>query len=125
MDIRILNEADASILEAFLAQHRDSSMFLRSNIRQSGIEFKPEPFHALHVAAIHNGRVTAVVAHAWNGMILVQAPPGILEELAREGVRVSGRAVTGLTGPLDQVKHARSALSLTSSAVAMESDEWL
>ena len=124
MDVRKLDEADAPVLEAFLAQHRDSSMFLRSNIRQSGVNFRTEPFHALHVGSFHNGLLTGVVAHAWNGMLLVQAPLGV-EELARECVRISGRTVTGLAGPLEQVKQARTALGLTSSPVAMESDEWL
>jgi GNAT superfamily N-acetyltransferase len=124
MNLRILDPADEPLLEAFLAAHRDTSMFLRSNIRRAGIAFRPEPFHAVYVGDFREGRLTGVVAHTWNGMILMQA----LEdagELARECVRVSGRSVTGLIGPLDQVKQARAALGLTSSPAAMESDEWL
>ena len=57
-------------------------------------------------------------------MILVQAAeaPG---ELAQECVKLSARDVTGLTGPLEQVKRVRKALGLLSTPVTMESDEWL
>jgi len=49
-------------------------MFLRSNIRRSGLTFRPEPFHADYVGAIRDGRIIGIVAHAWSGVILVQAP---------------------------------------------------
>jgi len=93
-------------MEAFLAAYRDSSMFLRSNIRHSGLTYRPKPFHAVYVGVFREERLTGVVAQAWNGMILMQAPDGI-NELVCECVRLSGRPVTGLTGPLEQVKLAQ------------------
>src|SRR5439155_18106750 len=45
--------------------------------------------------------------------------------LARECVKLSGRRVTGLTGPLDQVERARAALGLMSSSETLDSAEWL
>jgi RimJ/RimL family protein N-acetyltransferase len=124
MNVRLLAAGDEPILEAFLVKHRDTSMFLRSNIRRCGLNFRPEPFHATYVGAVRDGRVNGVVAHAWNGMILVQAPENT-EELALECEKRSGRRVTGLTGPLEQVKRTRVALGLTSSPATIESDEWL
>jgi predicted GNAT family acetyltransferase len=124
MNFRLLNAADETLLETFLADHRDTSMFLRSNIRRAGLTFQPEAFHATYVGAIRDGRITGVVAHSWNGMILVQAPEAT-GELAQECVKLSARHVTGLTGPLEQVNRVRFALNLTSTPVAMESDEWL
>ena len=124
MNFRLLNPEDESLLESFLANHRDTSMFLRSNIRRAGLMFRPEAFHGTYVAAIRDGRITGCVAHAWNGMILVQAPEATAE-LARECVQLSARLVTGITGPLEQVNRVRSALGLTSIPVTMESEEWL
>ena len=74
MDLRILDRSDQSLLEAFLVQHRDSSMFLRANARRVGLVYRPEPLHATNVAAIEGNQICGVVAHAWNGMILVQCP---------------------------------------------------
>jgi uncharacterized protein len=124
MDIRLLDSSDASLLDAFLVGHRDTSMFLRSNIRRVGLNFRPEAFHAVYVAAFDGGQITGVVAHAWNGMVLLQAPEEA-GEIARECVAVSGRPVTGLTGPLEQVKTARVALGVRTATATTESDEWL
>ncbi|HET9664766.1 MAG TPA: GNAT family N-acetyltransferase [Burkholderiales bacterium] len=57
-------------------------------------------------------------------MLLVQAPES-LEELARSVIEWSGRRVTGLSGPLEQVRQARIALDLADAPAAMDSDEAL
>src|SRR4249919_369344 len=36
---RPLTAADTSLLETFLALHRDSSMFLRANVRRAGLTY--------------------------------------------------------------------------------------
>jgi GNAT superfamily N-acetyltransferase len=136
MVVRLLTSADAALLEAFLVLHRDSSMFLRANARLAGLEYRGQPFQALYAGAFPDGRDDAligVVAHCWNGMLLMQAPePGdpsggtsLLAELARACVRWSARPVTGLSGPLDQVRRARSALGLAGAAAVLEGDETL
>jgi hypothetical protein len=95
MDIRILDEPDQILLETFLRRHRDSSMFLRANARSVGLADRPEPLHALYVAAIENSHIAGVVAHSWNGMLLIQCPDGV-EVLVRSCVNWSRRPVTGL-----------------------------
>ena len=109
--IRSLTQSDAAQLEAFLAQHRDSSMFLRSNARRTGLEFHGEAFQAHYVAAFRGSEIVAVVAHSWSGMVLVQAPEACAE-VARACIRESGRRVTGFSGPLAHVQQARAALGL-------------
>ena len=68
--------------------------------------------------------LVGVAAHAWNGMLLLQAP---LETAAvvRACVEASGRPVAGLTGPLEQVRAARAALGLTGVPAHLEEDELL
>jgi hypothetical protein len=121
---RLLTSPDESLLEEFLASHRDSSMFLRANVRRAGLVYQGKPFQAIYVAAFRDGRVTGVAAHCWNGIVLVQAPEQTAE-LARACVKWSGRTVTGLSGPLEQVRRARSALGLADADAAREGDEWL
>jgi GNAT superfamily N-acetyltransferase len=124
MTIRVLTESDRTVLDAFLSTHRDSSMFLRSNLSRSGLDYRPERFHANYMAAFRDDRCIAVGAHCWNGMLLLQAPESV-EELSRACVEHSERHVTGFSGPLDQVRRARSALGLTSVRAVMDSDESL
>lgn len=110
--IRSLVNDDAPALEAFLARHADSSMFLRSNARAAGLEYHAEPLQADYVAAFRDDRITDVAAHCWNGMVLVQAPHDAAA-VALAVVQRSRRPVTGLSGPADQVAAAKVALGLT------------
>jgi ribosomal protein S18 acetylase RimI-like enzyme len=109
--IRPLVPSDAPALEVILKQHADSSMFLRSNARAAGLEYRGNPLEADYVAEFDGERITAVAAHCWNGILLVQAPVRV-DDVVRAAVRHSGRPVAGLSGPADQVRAARSALSL-------------
>jgi len=113
--IRSLTQSDAAQLEAFLAQHRDSSMFLRSNARRAGLEFHGEALQAHYVAAFRGSEIVAVVAHSWSGMVLVQAPGG----MRRGGARLLGRERPqshGLFRTLAHVQEARAALGLADAA---------
>jgi hypothetical protein len=125
MLFRILsNSADQHLLDTFLKEHRDSSMFLRSNLHRSGLTYRTEPFHADYMAAIHDGECRAVAAHCWNGTLLLQAPEKA-EELAKACVKHSGRKVTAIVGPLEQVRTVRIALGLAGAPAAMDEDEAL
>jgi GNAT superfamily N-acetyltransferase len=121
---RVLDEADTSLLETFLALHRDSSMFLRANMRRAGLTYQGAPGQATYVGAFRDGRMVGVAAHCWNGMVLLQAPEHAAE-LARAAVEWSRRPVTGLSGPLEQVGRARSELDLDSADVALDGAERL
>ena len=122
--IRPLHSGDEPALEAFLRLHADSSMFLRSNARAEGLDYHGKPLQADYVAAFDGDRIVAVVAHCWNGMLLVQAPVDITA-VARAVVEHSGRPVTGLSGPAAQVVAARRALGLEHRPVPKHGQEEL
>lgn len=124
MNARLLTPLDEPLLEEFLASHPDSSMFLRANARRAGLTYEGKPFQAIYAAAFRDGNIIGVAAHCWNGIVLVQAPEQTAE-LCRTCVEWSGRRVTGLSGPLEQVRLARTALGLADAAAALEGDEWL
>lgn len=109
--IRPLRPGDEAALETLLRQHTDTSMFLRSNVRSAGLAYAGQPLEAHYVAAFEDERMVAVVAHCWNDTLLVQAPRHA-SELARAAVAHSGRPVSGIIGPADQVAAARHALGL-------------
>jgi GNAT superfamily N-acetyltransferase len=124
MRTRLLTPSDEDLLETFLAPHRDSSMFIRANVRRAGLAYAGEPFQAIHVGGFRGGRLIGVAAHCWNGMLLLQAPEQAAA-LARACVERSGRRVTGLCGPVEQVRDARAAVGLAGADAAMDGDEWL
>lgn len=121
---RPLTAGDASMLETFLALHRDSSMFLRANTRRAGLAYQGLHGQANYVGAFRDGLLVGVAAHCWNGMLLLQAPEHSAE-LARDAVEWSARPVTGLSGPLEQVRKARSALRIENANVALDGADWL
>ena len=125
-ELRLLRPGDEGLLDAFLARHADTSMFLRSNARSAGLTDGGEPMQATYVAAVVGGKIAGVAAHCWNGMVLVQAPETAHAVAAtREAVRRSGRIVTGFSGPWEQVVAAREALGLGGARVTKDSRDEL
>lgn len=98
-------------VERFLVKHADSSLFLRSNMREAGLADEGKRLQGTWVAAVEQGEVIAVACHVTNGNVLLQAPV-FAAELARESVARSGRPVKGIVGPWEQVVAARAALGL-------------
>jgi len=124
VELRSRGRGDEALLERFLAAHADSSMFLRSNLRSAGILYHGGPFEAVYVACFAQGRLVGVAAHCWNGMVLIEAEAQVAA-LATALVDASGRAVTGIMGPLRQVQETRSALGMSDVACQMDSTEEL
>src|SRR3989442_15862682 len=118
--VRPLQPSEAAALDAFLARHADSSMFLRSNALAAGLVDRGDALQATYVAAVEPGGIVGVAAHCWNGMVLVQAPAHAAA-LAPEAVRRSRRAVSGFSGPWDQVVAARRALGLDAAPTTRDS----
>jgi GNAT superfamily N-acetyltransferase len=124
LELRVLDQSDYPALEAFLSQHRDTSMFLRSNARHAGLEFAGQRLQATYVAAFRRGALVGVAALCWNGMLLLQAPDQ-LEALVERLLIASSTPVRGLSGPAAQVRAARSHLGLDAAPASLEEDEEL
>ena len=122
--LRLLTPRDRLTLDAFLDSHRASSMFLRSNLFQSGLEYRPEPFHGLYMGAFEGRVLTDVAAHYWNNCIILQAPTRPVE-LALAVARESGRPVAGLLGPWSQVRAAEPRLDLDRARLGKVVPEYL
>src|SRR5690349_11355644 len=99
-------------------------MFLRSNSRQAGLVYAGQRLGGTYVGGFDGGRLLGIVAHSWNGMLLLQAPAAA-SEIVQAAVDASRRPVTGLIGPLAQVRTARRALGLDGAPTTLEEDERL
>lgn len=122
MTSRILVPGDEAKLDAFLSRHADSSVILRSNLRIAGLVDRGEPYHATYAAELDGDELVGVVAHAWNGNLVMQAPLEV-DGLARAAVVASGRPVKGLLGPAAQVERARERLGLADAPTGLRSTE--
>lgn len=126
MEVKTLSAGDGAALEDFLTPRASTSMFLRANARAAGLVDRGAPLQGTYVAAVEGGRIVAVAAHFWNGMLVLQAPAsGALEPVARAAILRSGRELSGLVGPWRQVQAARRALGLADRSTALDSREEL
>ncbi|MEH2050054.1 GNAT family N-acetyltransferase [Nostoc sp.] len=121
---RTLQPGDEVLLEAFLLQHPDTSMFLRSNWRAAGLVDQGARFQGTYIAAYIDETIVAVAAHFWNGMVIVQAPV-YLSEVVQAVVAQSGRAISGISGPATQVEATKSILGLSNRTTQLDESEIL
>jgi len=120
--IRVLKAGEEPVLEAFLRARATTSMFLRSNLRLGGIEDRGEVYQGTYVALLRAGEIFAVAAHFWNGMLVLQAPVET-PRVASAAVAASRRMISGIIGPLEQVRRAREGLSLGGRKAISDSAE--
>jgi predicted GNAT family acetyltransferase len=121
-ELRVLEPADEAALQAFLLPRVESSMFLLGNMRAAGLRDEGQVYQGTYVGAWQGGALVGVVAHYWNGNLVLQAPAK-LEALCRAALEASGRALHGLVGPAGQVEAARRALGLSPARIQMDEEE--
>ncbi|MEY4547818.1 MAG: hypothetical protein RL685_4013 [Pseudomonadota bacterium] len=129
MDARLLGPDDAALLEEFLRAHRDSSMFLLRNLRRAGLADDGERYEAAYAGSFGGGKLQGVVAHCWNGFLLLQAPEGLEPALrcvlAHTKQQHRDRNISAFIGPTSQVQQARKALGLSAAPTRPSDSEWL
>ncbi|MGI9408284.1 MAG: GNAT family N-acetyltransferase, partial [Hyphomicrobiaceae bacterium] len=127
MTIRKLQPGDEDALENFLAGHPESSMFLRSNLRNSGLDYADAPYHGDYwsVFAVDDV-IQGVLAHYWNGNIMIQAPdPAELDGLIQAFRCVAARPIGGVLGPAEQAGRVIAALGLSDAGFTKNVDDGL
>jgi predicted GNAT family acetyltransferase len=123
-ELRLLTPGDEPALEAFLLPQVETSMFLIGNMRAGGLIDRGESLQGTYVGAFQDQALIAVVAHYWNGNLVLQAPV-YLKQLWREAVAGSHRPVQGLIGLPDQVQAVFNELALQPSEVQLDETEKL
>ncbi len=118
----VFQPGEEARVDAFLARHADSSMFLRSNLRRAGLRDRGERFDGTWVGLAVQDELVAVGAVFWNGIMQVQAPR-FPAALARGLAAASPRPLRGVIGPWLQVVAARQALGLEAVPCHTESRE--
>jgi predicted GNAT family acetyltransferase len=114
---------DEPAIEAFLADHAESSMFLRGNLRDFGLDDRSHPHATAYWLAQEDGRLAAVFGLSNAGFAMSQspgAPPTLWRAFAEA---VAGRMLAGITGEAAQVAQAKRAFGLHSAAFALDTPE--
>jgi RimJ/RimL family protein N-acetyltransferase len=123
-ELKLLGPDDEEGLVEFLEEHIDSSLILLSNLETAGLEDHGQRRQGTYIASFASGKIAAVAAHFWNGIVIVQGDIG-LEDAARAAMDRSGRSLNGIIGPLPLVERARRALGAESRRAIKEDPEIL
>lgn len=124
LTIRALAEPDLPAMTAFLAAHIERSMFLLGNARACGLEYSGRPRSAAYWGAVDaSGAMRGVLAHCWNGNVLLQAPdPDVLDALVAGFAASATRPVAGALGDPSQVQAVLDRLGVAEPDCAV--DAW-
>jgi predicted GNAT family acetyltransferase len=110
--IRQAKASDAARIEAFLAGHPETSMFLRGNLEAHGIGQSAHDHACDYFLWSAEGPVRAVFGCSNNGFLMLQCPGREVEALAAAAQALAGRQVQGLTGDAAQARLWLGALGL-------------
>lgn len=122
IEVRQLKPGDDLLLSDFLESRADSSMFIRNNLRRSGLEDTGHAYTGTYVGAMSAGRIEAVAVLYWSGTLMVQAPYH-LGPILQHLIRLAARPVRGILGPLGQTDEARKLLGRSRAPVLKASRE--
>jgi len=106
---------DDAELDAFLALHAHSSMYLRAELRRNTIRSQ-------FAVTRERGRIVGAAAQVASGMLILQAPVHA-GALAAAVLRGTGRRLAGFFGPASQVQAARHALALDATPFLKDTQE--
>ncbi|MEE9454748.1 MAG: GNAT family N-acetyltransferase [Paracoccaceae bacterium] len=115
---------DSLRLEAFLKRRFETSMFLRSNLREYGIGNKKDDFAMRYFLREKGGAILGVGAVGNNGTLMMQASEGLTDIAAfMRDALPKGMKFPVLLGAAGQVKIFRAAFGLTDAPTTMDEAE--
>lgn len=131
MNVRVLGAQDIEGLEDYLASHRDESMFIVSNLRAAGLDYRGNPFEGEYFGYTDDEsdsreELRGVIVHYWNGNILMHARHlTALEPLTAYLKARRTRPISGILGPTPQAEHVITHLGLSSAPFRVNRSERL
>lgn len=131
MNFRLLKSQDTQVLEEYLAPHKAECMFICSNLKAAGIDYKGADFEGEYFGYFdkHDGhleQILGVIAHYWNGNIMMHARDhDVLEKLIFHLKKNISRPIEGILGPNTQAEHVIKKLGLSQYHFRINSNEWL
>jgi uncharacterized protein len=124
-EVRQIQQQDRDQLEDFLESNSATTMFMRSNLRASGISRCPtQACEAVYTGTFRDGEIVSVASQTWKGLLLVEGHDAITEA-ARAAVFAAGIDVIGIAGSLDAVDAVRNGLGLDERPTNLDTPEYL
>lgn len=120
--IREAEERDLPQIDAFLAKHIETSMFLRGNLAAHGLGFSDHP-HSTRVFVWEAERQYGVFGMTKGGYLMAQMPDMPLKAAQAFARAIAGHTVLGITGDKAQVEVALRGLGLDNAGYKILDDK--
>ena len=111
MSIRSLKHQNTKKLEEYLAPYKAECMFICSNLKAAGIEYKGADFQGEYFGYFNNSyeqkeQLLGVIVHYWNGNVMMYAPnKTILTQLTAHIKNHIKGPIAGVLGPNIQAEY--------------------
>lgn len=127
MNIRLLKSEDKKVLEEYLAPHKTECMFMCSNLKAAGIDYKGADFEGEYFGSFNtNDQLKGVIVHYWNGNVMMHAKDqDVLEKLISHFKKNRRRPIAGILGPNTQAELVIHQLELSGRKFRMNRNEGL
>lgn len=124
--IKKLSELHVDELSSYLNHYQETSMFIRNNLYHSGITCHHGPFHGEYYGSFENNQLNGVLAHYWNGNVMMQAENfSALSALVEKLECDRTRPIAGILGEDTQAVFVIDKLNLEASVFAINYQEKL
>jgi hypothetical protein len=100
-------------------------MFLVGNMRAAGLEDRGEAYQGTYAAVFDGQRIIGAAALFWNGSMILQAPPALLDGLWQMAAAGARYAIKHIVGPQQQVQTVLDSLGITAADIQMDEPEFL
>lgn len=118
------HEIDQKKLETFLQKHIETSLFLLSNVRLGGFDYKGQAHEAeYYTLQDEEGQIQSIISHNWEDILLIQMPcfsEEFVNQVYRK-IKQKGRVIKGVFGELTQVSQFINMLEIEPSQFRLNS----
>ena len=131
MTVRLLADQDMCILEEYLFPYKTQCMFILSNLRTAGIDYKGQMYQGEYFGyfsgdAQKKCQLCGVIVHYWNGNVMMCAPNRrILKSLVAFLKPNASRSIEGVLGENTQAEYVIKELGLSDALFSINSNEKL
>ncbi len=120
--LRQATPADGAMIDAFLASHSETSMFLRGNLAEHGVGLSEAP-HSTRYFVWETPDIGAVFGLSKGGFLLAQAEGAPGAAFLQFADHIRGERVLGMTGAVASVSNTLAALGLETADYKLLHDE--
>jgi RimJ/RimL family protein N-acetyltransferase len=114
---------DEPAIEAFLARHAETSMFLRSSLAVLGLFDRDSPRGTAFYVTLDKDRINGVLGLSNAGFVMTQLPEASAEDWSAFAKVVAGRTISAIAAEAAQAECVKEVLGLRGAAFGLDSPQ--